>query len=333
MMTHDLLHKFSQSIPVFGLVVASVFYSAQGAAYIVFDGPELRETLTIKNDSPETIYYSLTLSARRSLGDAYALSFSDNELRAFFDPVPSTLPIKALNGLVASSKVTFNDNTNGYGEFVLGDWSETRQQIPTSITFTIPFSRSALESWIDRQMLNQKPTEISFYAVGHGYTFDFDDLPDQSLGIPDSKRVTIDIKREDYAHISGLEDVWLPQKYPEGFCVSSTTEQVILEFQAANSPNTFQLQVGDDPDSPHKVGYNITLDGKKNNASKELTIEQPGVQEGHQWDAHKAGFTDVNCNNIDNMSLLINLTNDLSDPEDVPSGTYKDTITIIVKPV
>ena len=332
-MTHHLLHKISQTIPVVGLVLASVFYSTQSVAYIDFDGSELRETLTIKNNSPETIYYSLTLSARRILGDAYALSFSDNELRPFVDPVPGTLQTTALNGLLTSNKITFDDNTNGYGEFVLGDWSERRQQIPTSITFTIPFSRSALENWIDRQVLNQKPTEISFYAVGHGYTADFDDLPDQSLGIPDAKRVTIDIKREDYAHISGLEDVRLPQKYPEGFCVSSTTNQVRLEFQAANSPNTFQLQVSDDPDNPHKVGYNITLDGEKYNVPEAITIPQPGVQEGHQWDAHKAGFTDIDCSGIDNMSLLINLTNDLSDPEDVPSGTYEDTITIIVKPV
>ena len=335
MMTDDILCRIRTSLQVVGLVLVAVFYSAQGLAYIDFDGPELRETLTIKKDSPETIDYSFTLSTRGILGDAYALSFSDNELRTFVDAVPDTLPITALNGLLTSNKISFNDNTNGNGEFILGEWSDLRRQIPTSITFTIPFSRPALENWLDQLELNNEPSEISFYAVGHGYTIDFDDLPDQSLGVPDSKRVTIEIKRENYAHISGLENIILPQLTAEGFCVSSTTGtaltggKITLDVESKNGFQLLPEASGNRAATSHTIDYSITLRGKNNNAFQQVTLTQSGPS-NKQWDAHHAGFLDEDCVRADNMALAV--TMDDGDEVSVPIGKYTDEVTITVAP-
>lgn len=327
-MTHNLLRRIGKSIQVLGLVLVSVFYSAQSLAYIVFDDRSSRETLTIKKDSPPTIDYSFTLLTSRVFFNDYAVSFADNGL-FIWDPVPNTLTITALDGLVNSNKIVFSDS-NGKRDFILTKWSDVERGIPESITFTIPFLREALENKID-----QGVTEISFFVTGHGFKVDIDDvIPDMSLAIPDSHKVTIEIKREDYAHISGLEDVILPQRNAEGFCVSSTTGdantggKITLDVASTNGFKLLPQTSGDTTTGSYAIGYSITLEGNSDGLKKE-TLTQPGPS-NIQWEAHHANFLDEDCGKADNMALWVTMNG--SEADAAPTGKYTDEVTITVAP-
>ena len=326
-MTHDSLRRIGKSIQVLGLVLVSVFYSAQSLAYIVFDDRSSRDTLTIKKDSPPVINYSFTLSTSKVFFDGYSVSFADDGL-FFWDTVPNTLTISALDGLVNSNEITFSDS-NGQRNFTLTKWSDFKRGIPESITFTIPFLRKALENKID-----QGGTEISFFVTGHGFKVDIDDvIPDMSVAIPDSHKVTIEIKREDYAHISGLEDIILPQRNAESFCVSSTTGdadtggKITLDVASTNGFKLLPQTSGDTTAGSYAIGYSITLEGNSDGL-KEETLTQPGPS-NIQWEAHHANFLDEGCGKADNMALWV--TMDGSEADALP-GKYTDEVTITVAP-
>ena len=108
-MTYDLFRRFSKSIQVLGLVLVSVFYSAQSLAFIIFGGDERQDELIIEQNSPATIEYPFTLDAYRIVLNNYEVSFSDVEIPLSLQ-YPLTLDITALDDLVPSNTITFEGN-------------------------------------------------------------------------------------------------------------------------------------------------------------------------------------------------------------------------------
>lgn len=321
-MTYDLFRRFSKSIQVLGLVLASVFYSAQSLAFIIFDGDERQPELIIEQNSPATIKYSFTLNAYRILLNNYEVSFSDVEIPISLQ-YPLTLDITALDGLVPSNTITFD----GDKTFTLGEWSADYWGFGLTMTFTIPFSRSALENWIREKETNNKPVELSFYVVGHGFKIV------EGFAVTSSHKVTIPIRKQDYAHISGLEDIILPQRNAEGFCVSSTTGdantggKITLDVASKNGFKLLPQTSGDTTAGSYAIGYSITLEGNSDGL-KEETLTQPGPS-NIQWEAHHANFLDEDCGKADNMALWVTMD---GSEADAPTGKYTDEVTITVAP-
>ena len=322
-MTYDLFRRFSKSIQILGLVLVSIFYSAQSLAFIIFDGPERQGELVIEQNSPEIIRYQFTLDTIRLFLNFYEVSFSDEAIPNNLQ-YPLTLEITALDGLIPSNTITFD----GDKTFTLGDWSPQYRGFGSTMTFTIPFSRSALENWIRDKLANNEPAELSFYVVGHGFKIV------EGYAVTSSHKVTIPIRKQDYAHISGLEDIILPQRNAEGFCVSSTTGdantggKITLDVASTNGFKLLPQTSGDTTTGSYAIGYSITLEGNSDGLKKE-TLTQPGPS-NIQWEAHHANFLDEDCGKADNMALWVTMNG--SEADAAPTGKYTDEVTITVAP-
>ena len=320
------LNKIRQVVQVFGFVLISVFYSAQSVANsFTFDIWNVPEINLHKNQDEEILYpLSAIIDSNLGWNPQFRLSFSDTSLTPNQYP-GEQLIIKTLTNneytdgsLVTSPSIQSPQSRNN---FDLGQWSKTISEVfPYLVTFQIKFSRDALWEW----SRNSGKTTLDFFVVIHARSGWYHYTASSLVQIP--------IKREEYAHISGLEDIPLPQADTMKFCVSSTTEKVRLEFDATNSTSTFQLQASNNPNNAYTIGYNITLGGTRGDNHKEITIKKPGVQEGHKWDAHKANLSDIECNGTENMWILIDF-NDQNEVDKAPAGEYKDTIKMTVSPV
>ena len=322
-MTCDTFRRFRKSIQILGLVLVSVFYSAQSLAFIIFGGDERQPELIIEQNSPATIPYLFTLTATRLGLDFYEVSFHDKDIPLSLQ-YPQVLEVPMLEGLVENDTITFD----GDKKFILESWSGQYRDFGATMTFEIPFLRSALEDWIREKEANNEVTELSFYVVGHGFKL----IP--GWAITSSHKVTIPIRKQDYAHISGLKDIILPQSNDKGFCVSSTTGNADtggkITLRVTSTDSAFELlpQTSGDPAAgSYSIGYSITLKGNSS-GPKEEVLNQPGSS-AIEWEAHHANFLDEDCNQGHNMSLFIKMD---GTEVNAPTGKYTDDVTITVAP-
>lgn len=315
-MTSILLHKISKLIQVFLLVIISIFYSFQSLAA---DPPKIdlgvirADDLIIDRDTPDTITFNFALDIS-DIESPYWYPYKYWYYTAGIDIINSPI----LKDLVPNDTVTFD----GDKTFILGKWSNVyyKTSVSDPLTFSIQFSKAEIVQWLG----DEKKKDLSFhtYVRTHYYYY-------HSPFKDHYSEVVIPITKLDYAYISGLDHVELPQENPMGFCVSSTSEKVRLEFKSKNSNTTFQLQASANGTGSHTIGYDITLSGKKNNIPKEKKLKKPGAK-NHVWDSHLASYSDMDCVGVDNMKLLINP--DDSDIKNAPAGVYQDEVTIIVSP-
>ena len=311
MMRHNFWGRAGRTVQILGLVVISVFYSGQSLASrppSTWESLGLASADLVVNDSsPDTINLYFTVSTA-------IIDQEKKNHQASIAPWYGDYDI--LRKVVADETVTLSNGKTFELKYGGGGFTDSFDTTGQDIGFTIKFSKAKLLSEFNSSGKNN----ITFYPFisSHDYLPNFY-YADISLG------VLIDA----YAHIRGLEDVILPQSIKEGFCVSSTTESVRLDFQADNSSNAFQLKTSDSENS-YTIDYKITLEGKKNKQDKTITLNGPGFK-GHKWDAHLIGASDTDCTGNDNMFLRVDFK-DQQQTDDAPPGEYKDTIRVTVSP-
>lgn len=322
--------RVGRTVQILGWVILSACLSAQSLAssdprcksighrhYECDLGPVRADDLIIKKDSGEII------NALFYLNTQHLTDYLYGAYKAIIDVTHSP----ELKDLMSGDVVYFNNGKS----FKLGDWSVHFSpyvdpiRVPTD--FSIPFSKTKLMNWLG----GSKEKELSLYANIRAYKYDF--------GRVSSDRedwysyVTIPIKLQDYAYISGLEDLNLNEQDHQSFCVSSTTGTASAPGQitlAVESTNGFHLV----PKSSAKsleIGYTMKLEGKNCGADQEIVLTQPESRL-ERWDAHHAEFadTDVDClSKGDNMKLFINMDSTAANAQ---TGIYTDTVTIIVAP-
>ncbi len=309
-MRYDFSGRFGRAVQILGLVVVSVFYSAQSLASrppSTWESLGLASADLVVNDSsPDTINLYFIVSTA-------IIDQEKNNHQASIAPWYGNYEI--LRKVVADETVTLSNGKTFELKYE-GGFTDSFDTTGQDIGFTIEFSKTKLLSEFSSTGKNNIPFYPFISSNGYPQNYYYADI---SLG------VLIDA----YAHIRGLEDVTLPQSIKEGFCVASTTESVRLNFQATNSASAFQLKASDS-ENPHVIDYKITLEGKKNKQDKTKILNSPGFK-GQKWDAHLIGASDTDCIGNDNMFLRVDFK-DQQQADNAPPGEYKDTITVTVSP-
>ncbi len=322
MMTVDFLCRIGKAVPIFGFFIFSACFSSQSLAadcYFQFYPPRCNlgalpeYDLTINQATPDPIDFAATIdlsAINRSSTYQIMASIQDDSSELIDDLIKDKL-ITLSNGIIFQT----------YG------WSAPFFANVATLVYNIPFIKTELI----RLVGNEKAKKLSIYAYIRAYYKNSSLYLGRYSVVDWYSEIPINVAVEDLVLISGLKDIELPQpdESNEGFCVSSTTGKVRLQFKADNSLSTFQLQASDDPNNAYAIGYNITLGGEKNGKPRNITLKRPGAQKGRKWDAHPASFTDIDCNGVDNMWLRVDFK-DQQQADNAPPGEYKDTITIAV---
>ena len=335
-MRYDFLGRGGRVARILVLVVVFVFNCAQSLAQPRFGLSTNNEPdLNLENDSNGIIEYRFSIDVINP-SCQFRLSFSDTPINQGFvhsSEPPQSLIITTLtkNEHTNSSLVTVNQIGITYDPFGfnLGSWSNLQivSGFDPKFEFTIKFSRHELEKWV------QESTEgtLRFYVVASFECFG----PYGPMYKLRSSEVEIPIKQVEYAYVIAPEDIELPQEPStdfRGFCVSSTTKKVSLEFQGIRSDSEFLLKASDSNNS-HSIGYKIELKGKIGGHGKQVTLDRPGKLDGEYsvWDANKALTSNSGCTGDNNMALRIDFQ-DQSVADNAPPGEYTDEVTITVAP-
>ena len=323
-MRFNFFGRADKVVQILGLVVMLACFPSQGSAnslYTCYEVPgyplrcdlgSLKEDIIILDkNSSEEITRSFTL-------DTSNIGFPGAWYRASIDYTNSPL----LDKLTSTNFIYLSNNS----WFYLGSWSSEFGSISNSLTFSVKFSRAALIDWLGED--TKKTLEFTAYVRVRYYDYQ----SWQWIETDYYSDVKFFIDKKDYAYIDGLDDITLPQKNNEGFCVSRTTGgsgaagQITLKVE---SKNGFKLLLDKSDNSrAEPIGYKMKIGGKNGGTEQEITLSQPESRT-EQWDAHPAKLSDESCYQGDNMWLFI--TMDGSEVSALP-GEYTDEVIITVSP-